>query len=185
MEPLRSPLHRAGRVTRVAAAGALTLMLSACSPGAGAGDASGATAAPSPDLTPSPSPDRTAAPSPDQSPRPYLVPGATVGEIARAVFEQDGPGGVPTTEITLTGGPTEGQALVLQGDCVGTTAEYEIQSAAVEGELDVLARGTLACADPSVAEYRLGATGPVQVAFVDANRIERGWLQLTARDDVG
>jgi hypothetical protein len=178
MEPLRSPHHRVGRVGCATAAAALVLVLGACTPNAGTGNAPGAVGSPTAPPTASP----TAAPSPDQSARPYLVPGATAGEITRAVFEQDGPGGVPTTEITLGDGPTEGQSLVLRGDCVGTTAEYEIQSAAVEGDLDVLARGTLTCGNPSVSEYRLGVSGPVQIAFVDADRIERGWLLLTTRD---
>ncbi|NIK36159.1 pyruvate/2-oxoglutarate dehydrogenase complex dihydrolipoamide acyltransferase (E2) component [Microbacterium endophyticum] len=113
------------------------------------------------------------------SPTPFTTPPATDDEVARALFEADGPDGVPAS-ASITSDVIDEDTLVIDGACVGTSARYRLTTAEVDADQLTLTEGTLRCDEPQQVRITgLDYTGPVQLSFSDANNIKSGWLTLT------
>lgn len=112
-----------------------------------------------------------------EDPSVLQIPEVTDKEIARAISAL--PADDPTSSNTVEDAVVAGEPLILEGACVGETARYQIRSAVVDGDGEILERGTLTCNEALYEELTLDVDGPVQLSFTDTEDIDAGWLLLT------
>jgi len=113
--------------------------------------------------------------------QPIAVPEVSAGEIARAVFEEDGPDGVPGGEMVISDAIVAGDELVVRGQCDGDTVSYKVDSADPDTERRTLLAGTLICGegnDPFV--YTTDYSGPAQLLFTETDGSSIAWVVLEA-----
>jgi hypothetical protein len=107
------------------------------------------------------------------------VPAPMAGEKGRAVFEKDGPDGIPTTTITAVDAVYADDTLMIRGACVGDSIGVLVATA--ESTPRTLIEGTIPCGgtvDPF--SYTADYTGPVQVSFTDSDDVTEAWAVVVA-----
>lgn len=147
-----------------------SLLFAGCSAGAGV----------EPTASDRPSPNPTDTTPPVASALPYAVPAAQEGERARAVFEEDGPDGIPTTTVTAVAPLTVGETAVVTGACIGDSVDFLLATATPSP--DTLLTGTIDCSSP-IASFRYEATaytGAVQLSFTDNDDVTDAWAVFVA-----
>lgn len=118
----------------------------------------------------------SAAPSPSAT---IDIPDEPVaGEIASAVSDQLS---MPTSSSSVAGpgAMVAGRPFVIEGECIGTEADYSLTTADPADAGRVLVEGTIECSAPMKSSYGSTAyAGVVQLSFTDTDGIDRGWLRV-------
>jgi hypothetical protein len=140
--------------------------------------ASEETAAPSTSLTPAPTP-TVAAAAPTYAP--LVVPPVADDELARVVFTNVGPDGVPTSEGAINAAPLPDQSYALEGACVPEGAvvqvSYRVQS--TDGADVELQSGTFACDGTGIMNVgAIDSPSPPQVMFTVTDGAAEAYLRL-------
>jgi hypothetical protein len=157
------------RHSTVAAALAGVLLFAGCTATAGGEAAT--------DAAPAPSSSETGAPPPAPSPTALATPPVAQGEIARAEFTDGGPGGIPTASSVVS--DAFPGAVLIEGECLGTSARFRLSTAAPADDKRTLLEGTITCGAPYVSSFSQPEyTGVIQLEFVDANDITAGWVRV-------
>lgn len=153
-------------VALLAAAG--VLLLTACT-------------ADDPEIRPSASATTAPSTSAAATAAPYVVPEPTPDEIARTVFELDGPDGIPTTSLTSSGSVVADVPFSVEGQCVGDVVEFDVVRA-IPGPSSgsVLTSGRLDCADGRDAGFAISTpyAGPVQLTLRNSEGNTAAWLRI-------
>lgn len=73
-----------------------------------------------------------------------------------------------------------GLPFAVEGECIGTSADFTVTTADPADAGRVLVEGTIDCAEPRKDgfTYTVDYAGPVQLSFTDTEGIERGWLRV-------
>lgn len=120
---------------------------------------------------------QSATPSPEAT---YAVPAAPAdGEVASAVADRT----ANPPSASSVAGPgllVADRAFTVEGQCVGTSADFRLATADPADAGRVLLEGTLDCAAPVADDftYTVDYAGVVQLTFTDTDGIELGWLRV-------
>ena len=143
------------------------------------------TAAPSGSPAPSSSAAAPTTPAPSPTYEPLVVPPVSDDELARVVFTNDGPDGVPTSESTIKAAPQPDQPYALEGRCVPEGAvvqvSYRVQS--TDGTDAELQSGTFACDGIGIMNVGpIESPVPPQVMFTNTDGAADAYLRLIPYD---
>ena len=114
------------------------------------------------------------------------IPERADGELARVVYLQAGPDGVPTSPSEILGAPTTADAVyMLEAGCVPLTAPvmvgYVITTA--DDEQREVSSGTFTCDGTAVGNSGpLGTAAPVQIAFTSTDGVWQAYARLVPAD---
>lgn len=138
--------------------------------------------------SPSPSPSAVSAgstPSPSPSLVELTVPKRVPGELARVVFVDIGPDGVPTSTSEISDAPERGVEYTVEGRCVAsdpaTRVSFTVESTE---DRDLVVASEFACDGVSfVAMGALGVAGtPMQVSFTKTDGATQAYVRIVPSD---
>lgn len=156
-------------------------LLAGCT-GTGDGDAGPTSSATTSAATPT-----TSAPTP--TPTALTAPARAKGEVARVVFQEEGPDGIPTSEGTVFAVLKPGVMYRVETVCVpmaaGAMLGYTVESAATDADPDAgpLISSEFACdGTPSADEWTAYDDIPVQISFTRTDGVFSAYARVVPVD---
>lgn len=165
---------RARSLPSLGVAACALLLLTACAP------------EPAPEPVPTGSVVTTPTPTPTPTAEALVVPERVAGELARTVFLEDGPDGVPTAESEILDAPLPGVEYVAEAQCTApdpaTRVAFRIERT---DDRELVMEGDMDCATPWTFAGPLDADVPLQASFTSTDGATAAYVRIVPADAVG